>query len=369
MSAILESPRRLMRRARGAALSRVPVALWKRLAPRRPVALAYHVVSDDDLPHVMHYPYKSAAQFEADVVWAGAHLGFVGYEEASRRGKGGRPAEGCLFTFDDGFAECESVIRPILARRGAGGVFFVTAELIDNRKPFFESRVSLCVRRILELDRDAVAEVGRRLEVEGWLAARENGARRERARGRLGRGRIPVPDSPERRSVLLWLLARERQDEREMDRACELLEVDAAAWVLGRRPYLSADQLRGLTDDGFTVGGHGVDHRRLQELSPAEREREIVASCDAIRQITGQARVPFAFPYDGAGIPRTELGEVRRRNPFVGLFFDTGGLRRGPRGLVHRVTADRPPGEGVPSNLPELLRRAWAASLGSAGPR
>ncbi len=132
------------------------------------------------------------------------------------------------------------------------------------------------------------------------------------------------------------------------------------AYVDKVKPYLSTEQILQLRANGFAIGAHSCSHRLLQDLTLAEAELEIVESCEVIHQLTGQASVPFAFPYFGEGLDRSWLAGIRERNPFVGLFFDTQGLRRDAAFVVQRVFGERIEESG---SIDRLLRRAWTRRL------
>lgn len=347
-------------------LTHLPLALWRTLAPKDVYAFVYHVVADEDLPHVQHYAYKSAAQFDADLAWLARRGGFLPYAEleAVREGDGGAGAGwrgAAMITFDDGFVECFEVARPILLRRRAPAVFFITTDFIADRANYYESRIALAVGAVSELSAEAAEQLWRRLgktarELPGF-DLRET---REPGTGRLARGRIPTPPTPRHRDLLRWLLNLAQQHEPLVDHVCEALAVDIDAYLRERRIFMNEDELRTLHAEGFTLGAHGTRHRKLQTMSPAELEAEIVTACDAVRAVTGQARVPFAFPHSGRGLDRALLAEVRRKHPFVGLYFDTGGLRSEIPSLVHRLGADTPRGAESGTNLPRLLREAYS---------
>jgi peptidoglycan/xylan/chitin deacetylase (PgdA/CDA1 family) len=354
----LSQARRLVVKASKSALRTVPLAAWQRLFPRNVIGPMYHVVSDERLPHLKHYPYKNREQFEADVAYASEHGGFLRYEElAECRLRGGRvKPNSFLFTFDDGFAECFTVIRPILEKYAASAVFFVTTELIDNAKVFFEARTSLAIDRVERLSNAAAAET-----LQAWGLSPDDPRTQIPAAGvLLGRGHIRPPASEAHRLLILYLLGLNREDEQAVDDACHRLGQPEKA--LGSRPlYLTSEQIRQLASAGFTIGGHSVSHRYLQKLSAEEMEREIVDSCDAVRQITGQKKVPFAFPYSGAGVDRPFLADLSRRHPEIELFFDTGGFTQDERFVVHRFWADHPSSStATDSNLPELLLDRWS---------
>lgn len=66
--------------ARGA-LEQVPLGIWQWLFPKDIIALGYHIVSDEDLPHLKYYRYKDSGQFEADVAFVTGRFRSVSYDE------------------------------------------------------------------------------------------------------------------------------------------------------------------------------------------------------------------------------------------------------------------------------------------------
>src|SRR6266508_1544535 len=139
----------------------VPLGVWQRLFPKDVIALGYHVVADEALPHIKHYAYKSVRRFEADVAYVSEHQGFVRYDELVRcRLHGARmPANKFLFTFDDGFVQCFEIARPILVKYAASAMFFVPIDFIDNRTMFFETKISLCMAAVEGMSDNQATEI------------------------------------------------------------------------------------------------------------------------------------------------------------------------------------------------------------------
>ena len=328
-----------------AALSRIPLAAWQRSFPKDVIALCYHVISNEDLAHHKLSAYKSQNGFSADVAFAKDYA--VTYEElAASRLRGKRlPPNRFLFTFDDGYAECFDVIRPVLLQHGVSGAFFVVTEFLDDRRPFVETSLSLCVDAVERMD------AGRAQEI----AAKVEALPRTRAISRqLQNMRTVATRDPVKLRILQWII-----QQKESARACDVLGVDAEAYARGRRIFLQREQVRQMVAEGFTIGAHGLDHRCLESVDDAEIERQIVESCAAVRDLTGQARVPFAFPYIGLAVNRSTLAGIRARHPFVELFFDSGLLRRDHAFIVNRVFADAP-APNAKSNLPSIVCNAWS---------
>jgi peptidoglycan/xylan/chitin deacetylase (PgdA/CDA1 family) len=355
---VKSAARRALAVTAGGVLRHVPVSGWTRLAPKDAVGLCYHMVSERKLAHLRHYPFLTPRQFENDLAYVGEHFGFLSYDELARRRAGARVlrANEAILTFDDGFAECAEVVAPILKKRGIPCTFFLITDLIGNRVMFRESTASLCIEAILTLSVEETQKAVDELGIAALL--KPSPARRESAVW------VPLdvafPDvrpDPALAPLLHWLLTISPGDTQAMEWLAARLGVDASAYVQDAKPYLSSEQVGALAADGFTIGAHGLSHRRLQSLSRDEAEREIVESCRLVAQMTGRKSVPFAFPYYGGDIDREWLKDLRARHDVIGLFFDTDGLREDSPHVVQRVFSER---TGRDGSLDAILRRAWA---------
>jgi peptidoglycan/xylan/chitin deacetylase (PgdA/CDA1 family) len=327
--------------------------------PKDIICPMYHLVSDADLPHVRYYPYKNTHQFEADVAYLRQAFSFIEYDDLVRVRKNLRATRRipAIFTFDDGFAECYTIAKSILLRHEAPAVFFVVTDWIDNQRFSHEIAISLCISELEQLSDRAAGELERALRVNEKIIDRVSGGAIRKAELLLGYSRVPLPKNETRRSLLLWLLSLHSVDNEEINLACEYLGVDAERYVIERKPYLSEDQICQLANDGFVIGAHSLSHRRLKDLDPHEIEHEIAGSCDLIRQLTGRAKVPFAFPHHGDGIDRSLLVSLLRKYDFIDLLFDGRATGRDESFVVGRVWADSPEGcQFGASNLPETFR-------------
>lgn len=341
------------------ALRPIPLDFWQGLFPRDVIALGYHVVSDERLDHVRLYPYKTVAQFTHDVSFVRKRTASYAQVVEHRLRNSPLAQNSVLITFDDGFAECYDVVRPILLRLGVDAVFFVTTEFVDENAPFVACALSLCVTAIERMTRPQAETVvaAARLSTSS-LRLWPN--RQARASSNLQSPAEVADVPPEKRLLLKWVLGLDRDDGAGIERACDLLGVDQLAYSRRRPIFMSSTQVQQLAADGFTVGAHGLNHRRLEGRPADEIERQIVASCTRIRELTGQSHVPFAFPYSGRRVDRKLLADiVSRHSDLIDLIFDSGSLRRDDGFIVNRVFADEPP-SGDKSNLPRALQNAWS---------
>ena len=238
----------------------IPLGVYRRLVPRFPLGLFYHVVSDERLPHIEHlYPYKSCAQFEQDLIYLKSRFELLSFDQLLARPHTPPPRrlDSIVVTFDDGFTECLSTVAPLLGKIGVPSMFFVTTDLLDNRQMHYRNKVSLCIDSLEAMEepawREAVYELSR------------------------GTG-IALAD---RAAATRWLLELRARDTAVVDDAARLLAVDVAGYLASRRPYLRSDEVGELAAAGFTIGAHSRSHAHLGDLEADEVEEEIVARANA----------------------------------------------------------------------------------------
>ena len=350
--------RAAVRAAAAAALRQAPIALWRRLAPKSALGVCYHAVADVAPPHIRHYPVLSPAAFEEDLTYLQRMFGFISYAALAERRSTAAPARdnAVILTFDDGFAECATVIAPLLRRAGIPAVFFVVTDLIDNTTLFRESEAALCISAIARLPAGHVDDILRELDFAAHLPEPPRPRWFEQTRAPLAIAGLEQAD-PRLWPLLHWLLTLGATDAALLRRLSARLGLDPQDYLRTARPYLTTPQLRQLQADGFTIGAHSRSHRLLQALPPAEAAAEIVESCRIVQGITGQPSTPFAFPYSGGGLDREWLAELRRQHPCIGLCFDTDGVRADAPFIVQRVFGER---FGHDRTLDARFRRAWS---------
>ncbi len=332
----------------------LPIWIWRHMFPEPTLCMCYHMISNTQVPHVKHYPFLNTTEFECDLQYLQKTFGFISYEEmiTTRLTADARRRTSVCLSFDDGFSECFSTVRPILLRYGAPCIFFVVTDFIDNRLPFFETEVSLCMNAVSTLPVENVDEVISCFGLQTLLSEFVGELPAWRGKAVLDFSGL----NPRSQSFIKWLLTLGPADMHLLDRLCQQLGIDVTRYLETAKPYLTTEQLLRLQSDGFTIGAHSRSHRLLQDLSPADAETEIVESCRAIQSITGQSSVPFAFPYSGCGIDRNWLAQLRKEHDMIGLFFDTQGLRQDAPFVVQRVFGERFGGREL---ISRILRTAW----------
>ncbi|MCW5876642.1 MAG: polysaccharide deacetylase family protein [Anaerolineales bacterium] len=338
----MRSIKRAVGRLAKAVRMSTPLAAYPYLVRRDVVGIFYHAVSDERLAHIQHlYPPERVGRFEAALRYIKKHYHPVSDAELEAHRLQGRPLprRALHLSFDDGFAECFTVARPLLLQYGIPCTFYITTDWIDNQRMFQRNKASLCIEAIGQLAPDAVKMVLTSLNnaLETRLTSAADFKR--------------------------WILGLAPEDEPVVDMAARMLGIDVNEYLRERQPYMTRQQIEQLQRDGFTIGAHTRKHTKLALLPPGEAEAELVESARIVQGITGTERVSFSFPYSATGLERSWLADLRRRHPFLGLFYDTRDLLEDEPFIVNRVWAEKAEhrGAGRETNLPALLHAAYRA--------
>lgn len=319
-----------------------PLVLAQQFVRRRLISVFYHLVSANPLPHVRHlFPFKSPAQFETDLLYLKQRFNVITYETllSCRSDLSRLPNRSLLLTFDDGFAECYALVRPLLLKHRLSAVFFVATDFVDNRRMFYRNKVSLCIDAAYAAEDPSWTQMIPVLKDISGVSFRS------------------------RESFARWLKLADVDDEDTIDAVCCLLGVDVRRFLDENRPYLTTEQLTSLVADGFTIGAHSKSHRRLNYASPDIIAEEIIGSSRCVQQWTGQAHVPFAFPFTAGNLDRDHLAAILDEHSFITHLFGTDGLRLDRPFLLNRLWLDDPPNASPASSIPSTLRQAYIDSL------
>lgn len=324
------------------AINSVPLGMCRALFRSEVSAVGYHVISDESLPHVRHlFDYKTPAMFEQDLIYLQDRYRLISYHDLllAHDGKLKLPRKSMLLTFDDGYAECFWCARPLLLKYGIPCMFFVTTDWVDNRRLFYRNKASLCIDSVEAFDDLSWADAANRL------------------RRAFGRPFVT------REGFSEWIKALGIDAENSIDEACEVLRVDTAHFLASCQPFMTLKQVKRLAADGFTIGAHSKSHPRLQLVDPDRAAQEIVESSRIVQQWTGQAYVPFAFPFSSGDMDGRFLEALLSENQFIRVLFGTRQLRKDDDPIVNRVCLDTPPAGNHRSNVPLVLHRVYRREL------
>jgi len=256
---------------------RTALALASPSGPRgRLSILAFHRVLERDDPLMPELP--SAAEFERRMRWVRQWFHVLPLSRAiARLYDGSIPSRALAITFDDGYADNETIAAPILARLGLTATFFVSTGYLEGGCMFND--------RVIEAIRGAtVDEID--LEV-------------------IGLGRRSLSTIAARRQAIDAILDAVKHLEPPERQAATDAVVRAAAAPTAQPAMMRADQVRGLRATGMDIGAHTVTHPILTRVGAAEARAEMQASKDALESIIDARVELFAYPN---GVPVRDYG-------------------------------------------------------------
>ena len=306
-------------RAITAVLSRPPLSLLARLAQPSLLIPYYHLVSDDERPHIKHlFAHKSVAQFEHDIDFLARNYRPVSMQDLLDALPAGRTVpEKCFHvTFDDGFSEMHDIVAPILSRKGIPATFFLNSAFIDNRELCHHHKASVLAEAVCKRPAaDLPAPFRKRLN---------NG-------------------SAEQDGITGFLVNVAYEDRGLLDELAAIVDVDFSDYLARQRPYLTSDDVRSLIRQGFAVGGHSVDHPLFAGISLPEQLRQTVESVKFIRERFRVGYGVFAFPQSDRAVTREYFSRLAGTG-MVDLTFGTGGMMTdGVATNLQRFSMEYPP--------------------------
>jgi peptidoglycan/xylan/chitin deacetylase (PgdA/CDA1 family) len=189
---------------------------------------------------------------------------------AAVHGEDDLPANACLLTFDDGYADHFHTVFPMLLEREIHGSFFVPACLAEGGKVLQINKVHYILAST-----DDHAQIAKKILAQLELVTNDYGlpGGQELYARFSQQSRWDPPDTAFVKRVLQKGLPAEISSKIVEELFVEFVSVDEAS--LAAELYLNSDQLRLMVQGGMDIGGHGYSHRPLGNLSRMQQADEI----------------------------------------------------------------------------------------------
>jgi peptidoglycan/xylan/chitin deacetylase (PgdA/CDA1 family) len=190
-------------------------------------------------------------------------------------GSHGELPRGTLFTavtFDDGYIDCITLVKPVLDELGIRGIFFIPVEILESRKLGWWDAAAYLMKKSR---RSCIKVAGRTLPLGPSLA--------HSLRQILNLFKLEPAERTE------GLLA-------ELADACDVAPPCKDRQSAELMDWTQVSQLRA---SGHSIGSHAWSHRPLATLSPESQAREIAESRRELQAIVGANVLSFAYPVGG----------------------------------------------------------------------
>lgn len=263
----------------------VPVRVLKRFS-YPPLLPFYHAVSDEKLPYVLNYPYRSVADFEKELDFLLKNYKPVELPELLKPEI--RRQKVFHLSFDDGLRSCYDVVAPILLKKGIPATFFLNTAFVDNRNLFHRYKASFIADNL-----ENVQYGNNLLKQYGFNAAS--------------------------------LLQISKSQEYILDEMALRLEIDWYDFLQKYRPYLTTNQVQELAGTGFTLGAHSVNHPEFWLIPPQEQLKQIEKSMEWLQPFRQEIKA-FAFPFTDDGVSSEVFRKIYDEK-ICDVTFGTAGLK------------------------------------------
>jgi peptidoglycan/xylan/chitin deacetylase (PgdA/CDA1 family) len=307
----------------------IPLNLLIQITGQRIIFPFYHLVSDEEVPHVKHlYTVRTTTQFIQDLDFLLMYYKPIGISDFLGSIEKGQPLPGkrFLLSFDDGLREFHDVAAPILQRKGIPAICFLNSGMIDNKDLFYRYKASLLIERLQKRNDQA----DNKNLLGNWF--HEN----------------RLPFTADYHGLLLISYAKRHL----LDDLASILDVHFDEFLLKQNPYLDSAQISSLIQQGFTFGSHSIDHPEYRFLGEEEQIRQTSQGIDQVSKKFGIKEKLFSFPFTDYGVKNAFFEKVfDPARPLADLTFGGAGLKQDSI----KKNIQRIPFEGTSLNAKQIL--------------
>lgn len=226
-------------------------------------------------------------------------------------GKAGTAKPSVVLSFDDGTIDNYEVVFPVLKKKGLPAAFFVSSGYVGSGRPPWDWEV---IMKLVHNPGIGHVDIGEEVLVPGKCESRLSFACR--VAGRL-----------------------KYAGEDVLDRTVKTLE---SSYDFRPDRCMEWEHLNKMRDAGMEIGSHGISHRSLARIPPADARDEITASK---KELTGRLKTEcryFSFPFGSAQDYNEGLIGIVRDSGYRACLLNVHGYNRPSGGLfaLKRIIMD-----------------------------
>ncbi|WP_066633190.1 polysaccharide deacetylase family protein [Labilibacter marinus] len=280
-------------------VSLLPFKFVRKLANRNLLVINYHSILGVDSDAVINEnTYRTAQQFEEDILYLKKNFQFVTLVDIIESKKNGKPLpkNSVYLTFDDGLSVVYDIFRPILLKYDISASFFINPTFVDNKELHYQRKKNLIEERVTEAQIDS-----------------------NRSRWEAFFTEVRIQDGDFKTSLSQVNYAQSHI----LNEMLQLFEIDVSEYLSEQSIYLSTEEINEMISEGFTFGGHSMDHPKYDELSLNEQYEQ---TCKSIKWVKEKFRLDysvFAFPLRDHDISMELFDRIK---PFSDITFGVIGV-------------------------------------------
>lgn len=275
----------------------IPYNLLRKLANRKLIVVNYHSILGSDYDNAINkQPYRTAEQFEKDIVFFKKHYNIVTLKQILEynKNKATLSANSLAITFDDGLAQVYTHFRPILLKHGVSAIIFINPPFIDQGDTHFKRKINLIVEKMKNETPDT-----------------------SKIKQILDSHNINTDD------ILQSITSLNFHQQQLVNEIADTIGLNIKEHLQQHPLYLTSAHIKTMIGEGFYFGGHSWEHPNYKELSVDEQEWQTVKSTTYTADTYNLNYKVFAFPYRDYHIGKELFTRIA---PVIDLTFGTHGM-------------------------------------------
>ena len=280
----------------------IPLNLLRKSLKSRVLIPLYHCVSDVPPKHISYlYKIRNIKEFIKDLDTFLKYFKPIDLSQLVDFQQNKIQSDKPFFhlTFDDGLAEFDSIIAPILLKKGIPATCFVNSDFIDNKNMFFRYKASLLIDTLHQAP--AGSELWKKFH--DWKEEKK------------------LPGGYYRK-ILLNIRYHEKN---LLDDLARELKLDFTAYLNKNKPYLEKKQIESLINKGFTFGAHSIDHPEYRFIEEKEQIDQTLKSLKHITDTFGMSYRVFSFPFTDHEVSKNFFNSIKEKVDFT---FGCAGIKQ-----------------------------------------
>jgi len=277
-------------------------SFYQNLSGKKLIFPFYHSVVFDTFLHINTlYVTRTPKEFKADMEFLLKHFNTIQPQKAFQFHKEKKQPKkpSFLLSFDDGLSGFYYHEAPLLLEKGIPAVVFLNTAFIDNKDLFYRYKASLLINHLIE-NPEPIKIISVFFSDNGIVKA----------------------------NVFEAILSVNYQKSNLLDKAAKICCFSFTDFLNTYKPYLTTEQITELSEKGFLLGAHSINHPKYSEINFDEQIKQTRVSVETVKNKFNQPLSLFAFPFtDDCVSSKLFTRFFDEKNPIVDFSFGSAGIK------------------------------------------
>ncbi len=263
-----------------------PLKLLQRIAGNRAVFINYHSIKGIDSDEIINRNvYRTIDEFVEDIKYLLKNFKSLSINEIIDNIKKGNKIDndGFYLTFDDGLSVVYNYFVPLLKKYKLTASVFLNPDFVDNKDLHFQRKKNLL--------KNIVNDEDLKSKDQDWKSIFS---------------RVKIIDVEFHDAVN----SIDYKKSEILNDLLFLFNIDYKEYLKKNKIYLTSDQIEEMIEDGFSFGGHSMNHPKYGELSEEEQQKQTIESINWVQNKFSLPYRIFAFPLRDQEISKNHFDKL-----------------------------------------------------------